>query len=67
MFVRYSNVVFMEGYWVVMGVVCGRVILLCDSLYTVFSVCLLGTAMLGLWKVIGLLWGCSVGEGYCTV
>ena len=33
MFITYSNVVFMEVNWFVMGVHYGRVILLCDSLY----------------------------------
>ena len=63
LFVRYSNVGFMEGNWVVMGEECGRVILLCEVYISVFGVCLLGTAILFLWKVIGLLWECSFGDG----
>jgi hypothetical protein len=52
-FVTYSNVVFMEGNWVVMGVQFGG-LLYCVTVYIlVFGVRLLRTAMLCLWKVIG--------------
>ena len=68
MFVRYSNVLFMEGNWVVMGVEFGDgVIVLCENLYIGISVCLLRTAMLCLWKLIGLLWECIMaGLFYCV-
>ena len=50
MSVTYSNVVFMEGNWVVMGVQCGG-LLYCVTVYiSVFDVCLLRTAMMCLWK-----------------
>jgi hypothetical protein len=40
----------------------------CVTVYiSVFDVCLLRTGMLCLWKVIGLLWECSVaGLFYCV-
>ena len=53
----------MEGNWVVLGVECGG-LLNCVTVYiSVFVVCFLCTAMLCLWKVIGLLWEWSVGVG----
>ena len=57
-FVMYSNVVFMRGNWVVMGVECGGVIVLCDSLYIgiwcVFVMYSNVVFMEGNWVVMGV-------------
>ena len=54
---------FMEGNWLLWE--CSlEGLLYCETVYiSVFGVCLLRTAILCLWKVIGLFWEWSVG-GY---